>query len=64
MVHNLNNTFKRWVIHNLLKTFRFEVKGVIDFHKKQNKKIIMMTRIDIGLMEAYSNYHMHEKLQE
>jgi hypothetical protein len=27
VVHNLNNMFKRWVIHNLLKTVMFEVEG-------------------------------------
>jgi hypothetical protein len=27
VVPNFNNTFKRWVIHNLLKFFVFEVEG-------------------------------------
>jgi hypothetical protein len=29
--------FKRWVIHNLLKTFTFEVKGVVHIRLPEKK---------------------------
>jgi len=51
--------FTRWVIHNLLKNLTFKINSTFNFQKEIIKNI-MTTKIDIGLMGIYSNYHGHE----
>jgi hypothetical protein len=60
------NTFKRWVIHNLLIFFTFKVKGVVHtkLPQKENKKTITIIKVNVGLMRIYLNCQGHEKLQE